>query len=68
MAVAVIEKQEEKVEKEEEEGFEGKNPFPNSHKGSWKMWILKRLWHSQGMLEEKQRASRRMGDEMESRE
>ena len=67
MAAAAIEKQEEEVEKEEEEGFEGENPFPHSHKGSWKMWILKRLWHSEGTLEEKPRANRRMGDEMESR-
>ena len=67
MAAAVIEKQEEKVEKEEEEGFKEKNPFPNSHKGLWKTWILRRLWCFQGPLEGEQRPSRRMGDEMERR-
>ena len=48
MAAAAIEKQEEKVEKEEEEGFKGKNAFPNSHKGLWKTWVLRRLWCFQG--------------------
>ena len=47
MAAAAIEKQEEKVE-EEEEGFKGKNAFLNTHKGLWKTWVLRRLWCFQG--------------------